>query len=68
MKSPTLSALIEFLQTELALPHADLALALKHPDSEMNLPTILWQYGSLSTQQLDRVFAWLETLPRFEMG
>jgi hypothetical protein len=37
-----------------------LALALKHPDSGNNLPTILWQYGAITTQQLDRVFDWLE--------
>lgn len=66
MKSPTLSRLIDFLQTDLGLPHADLALALKHPESEAHLPTILWQYGSITTHQLDRIFAWLESAMPFE--
>jgi hypothetical protein len=52
--------LVRFLQEDLQLSAADLALALKHPDSGNNLPTILWQYGAITTQQLDRVFDWLE--------
>ncbi len=60
MQRQGLEGLVQFLQDELHLSKADLALALKHPESGHNLPTILWQYGAITTQQLDRVFDWLE--------
>ena len=60
MQRQGLEGLVRFLQDELHLSTADLALALKHPESGNNLPTILWQYGAITTQQLDRVFDWLE--------
>ncbi len=53
--------LIEFLQVELALPKAAIALALKHCEQKVNLlPVVLWQYGLVTTKQLDQIFDWLE--------
>lgn len=60
MQRQGLEGLVSLLQDEFQLSAADLALALKHPDSGNNLPTILWQYGTITTKQLDRIFAWLE--------
>jgi hypothetical protein len=54
--------LIQFLQTELLIPSASLALALKMPDpTPSQLPIILWQYGLVTLEQLDKIFDWLET-------
>ncbi len=54
--------LIQFLQEELALPKAAIALALKHCEQKINLlPIVLWQYGLVTLEQLDQIFDWLET-------
>lgn len=54
--------LIDFLKDELAVPTQAIAFALRQPDQSANLlPMILWQYGLITTQQLDRVFEWMET-------
>ena len=53
---------IRFLHQELAIPQADLKLALKHPEQTPELlPMILWQYGLVTLTQLDQIFDWLET-------
>lgn len=53
--------LIEFLKQELAIPHEAIALGLRHAETTPNLlPMVLWQYGLLTTHQLDQTFAWLE--------
>jgi hypothetical protein len=53
--------LIQFLQDELALPKAAIALALKHCEQKINLlPIVLWQYGLVTLKQLDQIFDWLE--------
>lgn len=54
--------LIHFLQEELAVPSAAIALAMRHHESESNwLPIILWQYGLITLNQLNQVFEWMET-------
>lgn len=54
--------LIRFLQQELAIPHRSIAVALRHPEQSYNhLPMILWQYGLVTLQQLEKIFDWLET-------
>jgi len=54
--------LINFLQQELAIPANSIAVALRHPEqSSTLLPMILWQYGLVSINQLDRIYDWLET-------
>ncbi len=53
--------LIHFLQEDLALPEAAIALALRHPEHHLApLPMILWQYGLITLTQLDQIFDWLE--------
>ncbi|NER78705.1 MAG: DUF2949 domain-containing protein [Leptolyngbya sp. SIO1D8] len=54
--------LIEFLEGELAIPTEAIALGLRQSASMPNLlPIVLWQYGIVSTQQLNQIFDWLET-------
>jgi hypothetical protein len=53
---------INFLQTELALPSADISVMLRHQELDYApLPMILWQYGLVSLDQLTQIFDWLET-------
>jgi hypothetical protein len=52
---------IKFLQNELAISTADIAVAQRHRELDNGpLPMLLWQYGLVSIEQLDRIFDWLE--------
>ncbi|MEA5470500.1 DUF2949 domain-containing protein [Spirulina sp. 06S082] len=62
MKSTIATRFINFLQDELALPSDSINLALRHREQSPSLlPMILWQYGLISLEQMDRIFDWLET-------
>ncbi|MBD2103443.1 DUF2949 domain-containing protein [Leptolyngbya sp. FACHB-261] len=53
--------LIDFLQTELAVSASSIAMALRRCEQDLGpLPIILWQYGLVSLEQLDKIFEWLE--------
>ncbi len=54
--------LIRFLQEELAIPETSIAIALRQQqDSTPNmLPMILWQYGLITLEDLDKIFDWME--------
>ncbi|MDJ0692064.1 MAG: DUF2949 domain-containing protein [Xenococcaceae cyanobacterium MO_188.B32] len=55
--------LIKFLRSDLGISPEAIVLAQKVENPEPNiLPIILWQYGILNREQLDRVFDWLERL------
>ncbi|BAZ67961.1 MAG: DUF2949 domain-containing protein [Pelatocladus maniniholoensis HA4357-MV3] len=61
MEPRRLAQFLNFLQEDLAIPAADLQLALRHPEQTPNLlPIILWQYGLVTLNQLDRIFDWLQ--------
>ena len=52
---------IYFLHHELKLPHEHIAVAIKKREvSNGPLPMLLWQYGLVSLEQLERIFDWLE--------
>jgi hypothetical protein len=53
--------LIHFLQEDLALSEDAIAVALRHQNATDPLPMVLWQYGLITLEQLDRIFDWLET-------
>ncbi|MEB3356210.1 MAG: DUF2949 domain-containing protein [Synechococcales bacterium] len=52
--------LLNFLREELLISDESVAIARRHPDSANHLPMILWQYGLVTLEQLDRIFDWLE--------
>ena len=68
MTVPYDSPLVQFLRDELNIAAQEMAIALKHPSHKTNLPTILWQYGIISSSQLDQVFNWLEHNGTVEWG
>ncbi|NWF62200.1 MAG: DUF2949 domain-containing protein [Fischerella sp.] len=52
---------INFLQNELALSRGDIAVALRKRELDNDpLPMLLWQYGLVDIEQLERIFDWLE--------
>ena len=58
----SLQGLVRFLQDDLAIPSASIDLAVRQGEQTPNqLPMLLWQYGLVTLEQLDRIFDWLET-------
>jgi hypothetical protein len=58
---PNTSQLVTFLQEELDISANSIAFALRHSQQNPGpLPMILWQYGFVSIEQLERIFDWLE--------
>ncbi len=61
MGSATYTHLIHFLQEELAVSASSISIALRHVEQDPGpLPMILWQYGLVTLEQLDRIYDWLE--------
>lgn len=66
MQSTLQQRLIEFLKQDLAIPATAIDLGLRQQDQAFPLPDnllpmVLWQYGLLTTEQLDQVFEWMES-------
>jgi len=56
--------LLQFLHNELELPTAAIAVALKHRELDNGpIPMLLWQYGLVDLQQLEKIFDWLAEHP-----
>lgn len=50
-----------FLEADLQLPTASVAMALRHhPGDRALLPIVLWQYGLATLDQVSAMFDWLE--------
>jgi hypothetical protein len=57
-----MARLIEFLRDEMGISESAIAMAQRHQDSTPNLlPMILWQYGLITLDDLNRIFDWMET-------
>ncbi|MBZ8181698.1 MAG: DUF2949 domain-containing protein [Oscillatoria sp. PMC 1051.18] len=53
-----------FLQEELAISPAEVAVVIERRQSISDpLPMLLWQYGLVSIEQLQRIFDWLDNQP-----
>ena len=62
MAPATFSRFIRFLQEELAISTASIKIALRHREQDPGpLPMILWQYGLVTLDQLERIYDWLES-------
>jgi hypothetical protein len=58
--------LIHFLESDLNLSMTDISVALRHPELDnAPLPMLLWQYGLVNIEQLERIFDWLENQVNF---
>jgi Protein of unknown function (DUF2949) len=61
MGPTTYARLIRFLQEDLAISASSIAIAVRHSEQDPGpLPMILWQYGLVTLEQLDRIYDWLE--------
>ncbi|HEY9612383.1 DUF2949 domain-containing protein [Allocoleopsis sp.] len=63
MNPTTYTRFLRFLQDELAIPTDSLAMAQRYREQDPGpLPMILWQYGLVTLDQLERIYDWLETV------
>lgn len=62
MPTHTYYRFIKFLQEEINLSQDSIAIAQRNVDHNLGLiPMVLWQYGLVTIEQLDRIYDWLET-------
>ncbi|MBD1840375.1 DUF2949 domain-containing protein [Coleofasciculus sp. FACHB-64] len=62
MAPTNFSRFLRFLQEDLAISKASIAIALRRREQDPGpLPMILWQYGLVTLEQLDQIYDWLET-------
>ena len=61
MSSIKETQLIDFLQQELSIPQDSIAIAQRSMKKNLGpLPMVLWQYGLITIEQLDRLYDWLD--------
>jgi hypothetical protein len=61
MASNHFSKLIRFLQEDLAISTQSMAVVLKQVEHNPGpLPMLLWQYGLVTIEQLDRIYDWMD--------
>jgi len=62
MMPTTYAKFLRFLKEELAISHDSIAMAERYSQQKTDpLPMLLWQYGLITLEQLDRIYDWLET-------
>ncbi|MEO1095626.1 MAG: DUF2949 domain-containing protein [Cyanobacteria bacterium J06638_28] len=55
------NGLIRFLQDDLAVSQDSINMALRHCEQDPGpLPMVLWQYGLINLEQLEKIYDWLE--------
>ncbi|MGK7945484.1 MAG: DUF2949 domain-containing protein [Microcystaceae cyanobacterium] len=61
MSNTTYNLFVQFLQDDLALSKDCLAIAERSMEEQQGpLPMLLWQYGLVTLEELDRIYDWLE--------
>jgi Protein of unknown function (DUF2949) len=61
MHSTPESQLIEFLQQELSISAKEIDVVLRRQEPlTTHMPILLWQYGLITIQQLEKIFDWQE--------
>ena len=63
MSPITYSRFLNFLQQELSVSKASIAIAQKVvKDNSGLIPVALWQYGLVTIDELNRIYDWLESV------
>jgi Protein of unknown function (DUF2949) len=61
ISSTPVTKLIRFLQDDLAISASSMAIVLKQNEHNPGpLPMLLWQYGLVTIEQLDRIYDWMD--------
>lgn len=63
LKNSIYNNFIQFLQDDLAMSKDVLAIAKKTLEKNVEpVPMVLWKYGLVTLEELDRIYDWLETV------
>ena len=63
MKNSIYSKLIQFLKDELGLSPDSLEIAKKASEQNQGpISMVLWQYGLVTIEELERIYDWLEAV------
>ncbi|MGB0563135.1 MAG: DUF2949 domain-containing protein [Spirulinaceae cyanobacterium] len=55
------TGLNQFLRDDLSLPQDSIEIAQRHLEKNPgSFPMVLWQYGLVTLEQLERIFDWLD--------
>ena len=61
ISSAPLTKLLRFLQDDLAISASSMAIVLKQIEHNPGpIPMLLWQYGLVTIEQLDRIYDWMD--------
>ena len=61
MSSTTYTLFLQFLEDDLSLSRDCLAIAERSVKQHQGtLPMVLWQYGLVTLEELDKIYDWLE--------
>ena len=67
MKPALYAKFITFLKEELAISHDSLKIIDKAvEDNPAPIPMILWQYGLITLEELDRIYDWLHSKTKLD--
>ena len=63
LKNSIYNNFIQFLQDDLAMSKDALAIVKKTVEKNIEpVPMVLWKYGLVTLEELDRIYDWLETV------
>lgn len=69
MKPAIYAKLINFLKEELALDNDSLKIVQRSiEDHPAPIPMILWQYGLVTLEELDRIYDWLHNKAKLDLS
>ena len=69
MKPAIYDKFIKFLKEELALSTDSIAVVQRTVEQQSApMPMILWQYGLVTLEELDRIYDWLYAKAKIDIG
>ena len=69
MKPAIYANFIKFLKEELALSTDSIAVVQRTVEQQSApIPMILWQYGLVTLEELDRIYDWLYVKTKIDLG
>ncbi len=69
MKPALYANFIKFLKEELALSTDSIAVVQRTVEQQpAPIPMILWQYGLVTLEELDRIYDWLYAKTKIDIG
>ena len=69
MKPAIYATFIKYLKEELALSNDSIKIVQKSVEEHpAPIPMILWQYGLVSLEELDRIYDWLHSKTKVDLS